>query len=1004
VTVLCADLGVEAERDPERLRDLLDQLRATASDEIEASGGTVESALGDTVVATFGSPVAQEDHVERALHAALAMRAALATRFGDVLSLRIGVESGHVIAGKADGGRTTVTGQPVVAAGRLARRAGKDEILLGERLAARALDAFEVRPQEGGHQLLGALDVVRPRGVRGLGHAFVGRDGELGLLRATHERVADQRQPHLATIVGDAGVGKTSLVRALRERIAPSGANWYVGRCLAYGRAITYHPLAEVLRARLGIRPGDPPEAVQDRLGDRGILGLTLGLEPAAGLHPREAQARLHEAWVELLEEMGSAGPATVVVEDLHWAEPALLDLLRKAAREVRGPLFLVTTARPELLDRSPDWGVARGSLSRLWLEPLSADDTKRMLADLAGDLPVAVRDLVLKRAEGNPFFVEEVLGSLLDQGVLRREDGAWVASDVPATLEIADSVQGVIGARIDLLPADQKASLQTAAVIGRSFWEGAVGELVGAAPDLGLLEERDFVRRSAQSTLDGEREYVFKHALTREVAYGSLPAVRRARVHADFAEWLERVGGGSEKHAPQLAHHYAEAVAPDQADLAWAADAGRAVELRAKAVRWLRRAAKLAFGRYELADSAALYREAVGLEPDPTERSELWAASAMASQLRFDTEGFREAMEKALRPQPPRHVAARLYGILSREGSRPYMWRQPPSRDAVEEWIDRALELSEPGSEARASAVAARAALDPARRAETAREAVKLAEELGDPVLRADAYEAQVKVAVAHGRLDEAAEWADRKLALVPDIADPDRRSAQPFIATVVYLRQGRIADGRRAAELHERISARVTPHHEVHAAAVLLMAEIVGCDWAGASGLSARAEAACAANADTPCQFNWRGLLMAALAHGHLGHDREARRLEALAAEALTLQGPLSKEPALLRLALLRGDLESVERILAENPAVDFFDVDYPAARLDALAAVGDRAGVEAEAPPALELGGYVEPFALRALGDVREDPALSDRAATRFEELGLGWRAAETRSLRE
>jgi class 3 adenylate cyclase len=1004
VTVLFAELGVEPERDPERLRDLLEQLRAAASDELEASGGTIESAFGDAILATFGAPVAQEDHAARALHAALAVRTELAHHFGDVLSLRIGVESGHVIAGASSGGQPTVTGQPVVAAGHLVRRAAQDEILLGERVAATAREAFELREVDGGHELVRALGIARPRGVRGLGRAFVGREGELGLLRATHERVADQHEAHLATIVGDAGVGKTSLVHALQERLAPGDASWYVGRCLAYGRAITYHPLAEILRARLGVLPGDPPETVRARLGDRGILGLTLGLDSTDELHPHEARERLHEAWIELLEEMCSTGPVTVVVEDLHWAEPALLELLGQAARDVRGPLLLVTTARPELLDRSPDWGLARGSVSRLWLEPLSADDAEKMLAELAGDLPVAVRDLVLRRAEGNPFFVEEVLGSLLDQGVLRREDGAWAASNVPATVEVADSVQGVIGARIDLLPPDEKAALHAAAVVGRSFWEGAVHALVGRASDLRLLEERDFVRRSPHATLAGEREYVFKHALTREVAYGALPAVRRARAHADFAEWLEETAGGDDKHAPQLAHHYAEAVAPEQVDLAWSDDPVRATELRKQAVRWLSRAGELAFGRYELADSAALYREAVTFEPDPTARSELWEASARASQLRFDTDGFRKAMEEALRLRPPREAAARLYGVLSREGSRPYMWKRPPTRDAVEGWVERALELAEPGSEARASAVTAWVALDPSERAGAGGEAVELAEELGDPVLRADAYEAQAKIAVAHGRLAEAGEWADRKLALVPEIADPDKRAAQPLIASVVYLRQGRIAEGRRAAEVHDRVSARLTPHHEVHAAAFLLLAATVAGDWTRGTGQSARAEAACAANADTPCQFNWRGLLMAALAHGQVGEEDVARRLEELAAESLTVQGPLSKEPALLRLALLRGDLETAERILAENPDVDFFDVDYPAARLDALAAVGDRPAVEAEAPRALDLGGYVEPFALRALGSVREEPELLDRAATRFDQLGLGWRAAQTRSLSE
>jgi hypothetical protein len=328
-------------------------------------------------------------------------------------------------------------------------------------------------------------------------------------------------------------------------------------------------------------------------------------------------------------------------------------------------------------------------------------------------------------------------------------------------------------------------------------------------------------------------------------------------------------------------------------------------------------------------------------------------------------------------------------------------MWKHPPSPDVVEQWIEKALELAESGSEARAAAVAAWASLDPPRRAPAAKEAVELAEEHLDPVLRADAYEAQALVAVAHGHLAEAGAWADRKLALVPRIADPDRRSTQCLFATFVYLRMGRLADGRRAAEQHDEITARLTPHHEVHAAAFLLLADTIAGDWRRARGQTARAETACAANADTPCQFNWRGLLMASLVHAQLGDDGEARRLEELAADALTQHGPLAKEPALLRLAMLRGDLETLEQLLAVNPEIDFWDVDYPAARLDGLAAVDDRRGVEAEAPRALDVGGYVEPFAMRALGKVRQDGALMDRAAKRFEELGLSWRAAETRA---
>ena len=215
-TVLLAELAFDPEvegGDPERLRDLLDRVRAAARDELEASGGTIESAIGDAVLATFGSPLAQEDHAERALHAALATRVTLEDRFGDRLSLRIGIESGAIVSG----GRQGVAGRPVLAAGRLVRGAPSGAILIGERTAAVAHGAFELREEEGARHLVRAVARMRPRGVRGLGRVFVGREAELQLLRATYERVSDQRRAHLATIVGDAGVGKTSVVRALRE-------------------------------------------------------------------------------------------------------------------------------------------------------------------------------------------------------------------------------------------------------------------------------------------------------------------------------------------------------------------------------------------------------------------------------------------------------------------------------------------------------------------------------------------------------------------------------------------------------------------------------------------------------------------------------------------------------------------------------------------------------------------------------------------------------------------
>jgi DNA-binding SARP family transcriptional activator len=1008
VTVLFADLGMSSDPDPdpERMRAFLDRVQAEVVGELETAGARIEWAVGDALLVTFGASAAKEDHAERALHAALAARSRLDAAFGNSVSVRMAVESGEVVTGGGAEGRPPITGAPVALAARLARSAAIGEILVGERVAASVRGAFEVHTRNGDQVLVRALDRVRPRGVLGAARTFVNREGELDLLKVTYDRVAQDEQPHLVTIVGDAGVGKTSVLWAFRDSLGPTAARWYVGRCLAYGRAVTYRPLGQILKQRFGIGDSDPPDAIVERLGAGRILGLTLGLDPGEELHPLEARDRLRRAWVGLLEEIAADGaPAIVVLEDLHWADEALLELLDQVVRDASGPLMLLSTARPELVDRVPAWGARRRNVSRIWLEPLSRADAERMLDEIASELPSTVRELVLDRAEGNPFFVEEVLQSLLDSGKLRRENGGWSADRLSGAVEVPDSIQAVIAARVDLLPIAHKVALQAAAVVGRSFWESAVTELVEEPPeDLGLIEERDFVRRSPTSSLKGQQEYLFKHALTRDVAYASLSVGRRARLHAGFAEWLERARAGPVELAPLIAHHYAEAIRPDLADIAWGGEEHRAAGLRESARRWLRRAGQLAFGRFEMKDAADLFEQAAGLAKDDDDRLEMWLSAARASQERFDMTRFREDMERAVEVARDGRAEAEVWARLALEGSRPYMWKQPPSRDEVERWTSLALQHPEAGTWARARALAARSILHPDTGAEDGHEALALAEELGDPALISYAAEAILTCATAAGDFEKAREYADRGVATVGQAADQDhdREAGRYMFAAFAYLRLGLMAEGRRLAEQHDALASRLTVHHEVHGVAILMLVEFLECAWEAARDLTPRAEAAAAANADTPCQFNWRMLLMAALAHAELGDEAVARRLEEHAAEIASMGGPFEKEPALLRLALLRGDLAWAEDLVAANPVHDFHDVDYPAARLDAFVALRDQERAEAEAPQALRSGGYTEPFALRALGVLREERPLVERALARFEELGLTRRAEETRVL--
>ena len=379
--------------------------------------------------------------------------------------------------------------------------------------------------------------------------------------------------------MGDAGVGKTTLVRAFWEWLGSQSPEPLrrVGRCMSYGQGITYLPLGEVVREHLGLLESDTPDTVRRRLGEREILGLTLGLEAPSGLHPLAARDRLLQAWVDFLEELVADQPAVVLIEDLHWGEQALFEILEAGVQDVRGPLLLLGTARPELVRSMPTWGGRGRDTETLWLEALSSSDAARMLDELIpAKLPLSVRQVVIQRAEGNPFFVEELVRTLIDLDVLERQNGDWTARELAGELEIPDTVRAVVAGRIDLLEPAAKATLQAAAVIGRTFWSGPVYDLLeGLEPDLRVLEERDFIRRRPGSSLVGELEFAIKHALTREVAYESLPSSKRVRLHARFAAWLEQTGQGRDEDASLLAHHYAEAVRPEIADLAWP-DGGR--------------------------------------------------------------------------------------------------------------------------------------------------------------------------------------------------------------------------------------------------------------------------------------------------------------------------------------------------------------------------------------------------------------------------------------------
>ena len=781
-----------------------------------------------------------------------------------------------------------VAGDAVNVAARLEQVAEPGSILVGERTHAATSTAFEFEPPTEVH-LKGKPEPIRAyrlrsalpeatRGIPGLRAPMIGRDPELATLLAALDESIATESPRLVIVYGPAGIGKSRLsaefIAAAESRHA--GVRVLRGRCLSAGRGITYWALAEILRGACDIGLDDTAEVVAERLragvaDALAALGLPEGeveqtvraLATTIGVHlgpdaPSSSAEELARAWPRFASGYAAVAPAIWLVEDLHWAGEPALDMLERITARTMGPLVLVATARPEFAEAHPGFGAGGGAPpTSISLRPLTDQQGGELVEHLlaVAELPERLRAEILAKAEGNPFFVEEIVRRLIDEGVLVQDGDRWRATSEAVSARVPDSIYALLAARVDSLHQRDRRVAQEAAVIGRTFWAAAVAHAIpddGVADSLGILERKGLVAVRPTSSLGGQEEYAFRHALVRDVAYGSLPKARRARAHAEAGEWVATLAGErTDEFAELIAYHYEMAIAGEDADLAWLDDPTERERVRAAAVQALLVAGRAMRRRYAIERAVELHERAAALADSDDERLDAWEQIGRDHDVAFHGEGAVEAYTRAIeiaRQDPAKRgrlatLARRVGGLVSLRGG---SFRETPPLVPVDELLQEGLEAVTDRRE-RAALLIAFAEMGPrwtavglsdpvgaAGRMAAARQAGEIARELNDPVLAFSVADTLTDLHMVNGDYADALREMSAALPLIERIGSPMQRAASLYEAGETFIEL--TAESRRALDLAEQsreLARGMSAHDQMHATAVIMVAsERIG-DW---------------------------------------------------------------------------------------------------------------------------------------------------------------------------